>query len=206
MLDLGSVLKPNRVRFKPGFTLAELLIALAILGVIATFTIPKLLQAQQNQQKIANAKETAAMIAGAYQQAQSLGVITSASTPSSLTPYMNYVSLESSGVVIDAHPLAASRSCNGVTPCIRLHNGGMLWLDSSRSFGGTSTLHCIEFSFDPDPQDNMSSTGDAPQKAVQFTLYYNGFLTTRGQAKAGTTNSGGGWGLSTAYDPSWFSW
>lgn len=31
-----------------GFTLAELLIALGILGVIATFTIPKILSAQQD--------------------------------------------------------------------------------------------------------------------------------------------------------------
>lgn len=31
-----------------GFTLAELLISLAILGVIATFTIPKILSSQQN--------------------------------------------------------------------------------------------------------------------------------------------------------------
>ncbi|MEB3287336.1 MAG: prepilin-type N-terminal cleavage/methylation domain-containing protein [Vampirovibrionales bacterium] len=45
------------------FTLAELLIALAILGVIATFTIPKVLTAQADQQKKAVFKETIAALA-----------------------------------------------------------------------------------------------------------------------------------------------
>lgn len=54
------------------FTLAELLIALAILGVIATFTIPKILNSQANGQKTAVFKETIA----AYNQALYEGVIT----------------------------------------------------------------------------------------------------------------------------------
>ena len=43
-----------------GFTLAELLIALGILGVIATFTIPKILTAQQDSKKWAIFKEDVA--------------------------------------------------------------------------------------------------------------------------------------------------
>ncbi|MCE3236435.1 MAG: hypothetical protein K0Q50_2626 [Vampirovibrio sp.] len=43
---------------KAGFTLAELLVSLAILGVIATFTIPKVLYTSQNAQKQAVLKET----------------------------------------------------------------------------------------------------------------------------------------------------
>jgi prepilin-type N-terminal cleavage/methylation domain-containing protein len=52
---------------RPAFTLAELLIALAILGVIATFTIPKVLQSQQDSKKTAIFKETIAAIAGVVQ-------------------------------------------------------------------------------------------------------------------------------------------
>lgn len=46
----------------PGFTLAELLISLAILGIIATFTIPKLLMNQRVSAYNASAKESAASI------------------------------------------------------------------------------------------------------------------------------------------------
>lgn len=48
-----------------GFTLAELLVALAILGVIATFTVPKILATSQNQQKKAVFRETISAISEA---------------------------------------------------------------------------------------------------------------------------------------------
>lgn len=47
---------------KAGFTLAELLISLAILGVIATFTIPKVLNAQQDSKRKAVLRETLASL------------------------------------------------------------------------------------------------------------------------------------------------
>ncbi len=50
------------LKAKFGFTLAELLIALAILGVIVTFTIPKILNSQTNNQKKAVFKETIAAL------------------------------------------------------------------------------------------------------------------------------------------------
>lgn len=61
------------------FTLAELLIALVILGVIATFTIPKVLTAQQNAQRAAVFRE---VIASLYQVAEA-GVLEGVFTPTS---------------------------------------------------------------------------------------------------------------------------
>jgi Tfp pilus assembly protein FimT len=55
-----------RCKWQVGFTLAELFIALGILGMIATFTIPKVLQTQQGNQYRSAAKETAAMVSEAY--------------------------------------------------------------------------------------------------------------------------------------------
>jgi prepilin-type N-terminal cleavage/methylation domain-containing protein len=52
-------------RIRDGFTIAELLIALLILGEIATFTIPKIISSQQNAQKMAVFKETLAAISTA---------------------------------------------------------------------------------------------------------------------------------------------
>lgn len=47
---------------KSGFSLAELLVALLILGQISVFTIPKVLQAQQNAEMKSILKETVAML------------------------------------------------------------------------------------------------------------------------------------------------
>ena len=47
---------------KAGFTLSELLIALAILGLIATFTIPKVLQSVEQNNRDAVFKETLAAL------------------------------------------------------------------------------------------------------------------------------------------------
>jgi prepilin-type N-terminal cleavage/methylation domain-containing protein len=48
--------------YSAGFTLAELLIVLTILGTIATYTIPKVLISQQNSQRNAVLKETIATL------------------------------------------------------------------------------------------------------------------------------------------------
>jgi prepilin-type N-terminal cleavage/methylation domain-containing protein len=194
--------------FKPGFTLAELLIALAILGVIATFTIPKVLVAQQNGQNLAKAKEVAGMVAGAFQAAVQAGTISSSTKPSDLAQYINYVSIDTSGRLIDGHPGIASSTCNSTYPCMKLHNGGYLWLQDDSSFGGTSNLHMIAFRFDPDPANNTTSTSDGPLKAVQFQLYYNGMLRTRALTFTGSCDSNGCTGKdpNSAFDPSWFSW
>ena len=45
------------IRYKKGFTLAELLISLGILGLIATFTIPKIVGAAGDSKYNAAAKE-----------------------------------------------------------------------------------------------------------------------------------------------------
>src|SRR5688572_24614196 len=50
------------------FTLAELLIALAILGVIATFTIPKVLQAQGKEDRYSRAREVSSTLAAVTQK------------------------------------------------------------------------------------------------------------------------------------------
>jgi prepilin-type N-terminal cleavage/methylation domain-containing protein len=52
---------------KKGFTLSELLVSLAVLGLIAAFAVPKVLTSVGNSTLLANAKEAIATISGSYE-------------------------------------------------------------------------------------------------------------------------------------------
>jgi prepilin-type N-terminal cleavage/methylation domain-containing protein len=186
-----------------GFTLAELLIALALLGVVATFTIPKVLQSQQDQSYKAKAKEAAGSIAAAYSILKQNNLLTSNTRPVDLTPYLNYTSVDTS-TSIDWVQTAGSLSCTATEPCYKLHNGGTLrFMDVY--FSGTGTTNAIYFDFDPDGVNSGSTSG--PGKSVEFVLYYTGRLTTYGAHTDNTVSSAGTRvNAIPAYDPSWFGW
>src|SRR5690349_7432884 len=95
-----------------GFTLAELLISLAILGVIATFTIPKILQAQQNQQYNAVAKEAAGTITQAYQAYKLAGGDSATMNAEAISTYFNYTKLDTASQ-IDLPNGAGAFTCSG---------------------------------------------------------------------------------------------
>lgn len=83
-------LKPQRFM---GFTLAELLVALLILGEIATFTIPKILNSQQNGQRIAVFKETYSTISELTYRGYLMGSIAAGSNGGYLRNNMNSVKI-----------------------------------------------------------------------------------------------------------------
>jgi prepilin-type N-terminal cleavage/methylation domain-containing protein len=205
---LGWLPKQCHTRSALGFTLAEILIALAILGVIATFTVPKILVAQQNTSDNAKAKEAATMISTAYQLAQLAGTVGSATKSNDLTPYMNYISTDTSST-IDNTPGLTSAACDSNNICLKLANGGTLFTrnPTGLGFGATGSLNTISFKFDPNGRQDIFTAADGPGKAVQFVLYYNGQLTSLGVVKTstldGTTCC---WQPGQFPDPSWFSW
>jgi type II secretory pathway pseudopilin PulG len=183
---------------------------LAMMGIIAAFTVPSMLNSQNSNlasKQSAMAKDAAFMIFTAYRQYKmTVGTVPTTATALNLTPYMNYLSMDTSGKVIDGTPPVSSSTCNSTYPCLKLHNGGYLWLDASNYFNGSTTLNVIEFRFDPDANNNTTASVDGPTKAVQFDLYYDGSITTRGRAKTNSTNSANGsFSGSAAFDPSWFS-
>jgi prepilin-type N-terminal cleavage/methylation domain-containing protein len=191
-----------------GFTLAELLIALAILAEIATFAIPKILVAQQVSTNRARAKEVAGAIAGVFQVAKAAGKVSQNSAPTVLLPYMNYVSLDTSGSQID-WPVNTSgaATCDSTNKCVNLHGGGKLMFYDTGNFGGTASTNVIMFLFDPDGT-YVASAADGPSKTIIFLVYYNGFMTSGGRLKAGTCDSNNcPWGAANpSDDPTWFQW
>jgi prepilin-type N-terminal cleavage/methylation domain-containing protein len=195
----------NRTNTK-AFTLAELLIALGILGVIATFTIPKVLMAQQSGQKKAVAKEAAAMISGAHTVLKLNSTLTGASTIMDLTPYLNYVRVETAGSV-DGIPAAAtgypaSYTCNTASIiCLRLHNGSVLIATKANSFGGTASTNAFDFVIDPD------GTLNSDRSSVGFLMYYSGQITSRSTVRSSTQDGGGQtYNPGAGMDPGWFDW
>lgn len=190
-----------------GFTISELLIAMLILAQIATFTIPKVLVAQQDVSARAKAKEAAAAVSQAFQVLQANGGVSSSTSPLDLTPYINYVKLDTSSPLDDIQTSSASMNCNGTLRCLRLHNGAFLAY-YPYTFAGTASTNALEFMFDPDGTVTSGvPTTNGPGKSVRFFLYYNGRLTSQGNLSTGTTNSNGYvWPACAACEPPWFSW
>ncbi len=137
------------------FTLAELLIALALLGVIATFTIPKIMQSQQNERRKAVFRETF----GALSQPLYHGVIKG--QISNLGEYWTYLQNNLNAVKFCTN--ASTQGCwSGSTDNVNndptnrgilMHNGAMvtdfessgfiddnIWIDWNGTEG--PNLHC----------------------------------------------------------------
>ena len=188
-----------------GFTLAELLICLLILGEIATFTIPKIIMAQRKGASNTAAHEVAGMVATAYQlYLRNSSSASSNTTAGALTQYMNYVSVPTSGTLDDVVTLNSVYTCNSGVTCLKLHSGGTLFYDAS-NFSGTNTTNFIQFYLDPDGIRGGSGTADGSSKSLAIVLYYNGRVTTWGNMAANSVNSAGTYS-SGSYDPSWFQW
>lgn len=194
-----------------GFTLAELLIALLILGVIATFTIPKVLQVKQASAYQSQAKEVAGMLTSALQMYQFKNGSHQYPSTADLTPYMNYVA-EDDANDIDHVPYATNIDCAGGSfTCLKLHSGGMLAFYDNDAFCATSNETAIRFIYDPN--GTYSGATQAPDKSVAFWLYNNGKIGTYGSIEdTYYTYNGSGTACtgndvhSDLLDPSWFSW
>lgn len=174
---------------KSGFTLAELLIALAILGVIATFTIPKVLNSSTSSENTAIFKEAAGMVSGAFSSYQLDNTIATTSGPADLTAFMNYtdtttVSADASGIV-----------CSATILCLKLHNGAVLGYTVAGVFSTLTNTTYITFTLDPD--------GAGTEGAASILLYYNGRLTSGANAvgQLGTGNS-----VVIGTDPAYVDW
>ncbi len=171
-----------------GFTLAELLIALAILGVIATFTIPKILNAQQDQKKTAIAKEMMGAAGEVYLKKRADGSLISA-TGADFARQMNYVKMDATTVIDDA-PSTGWGSLDCATwwaKCFVMHNGSIVGSDDTGPMGGTTEGNSIWLLVDTE----ASYQGD--HNGFWIKVHGNGWITTD-------------WLDRPNLEPSWFHW
>lgn len=197
-----------------GFTLAELLIALAILGIIAVFTIPKLLQVQHDKRMNAVTRETMAALTSALSAHRYKGKLNADTQLSDLLPYLNYIRLEdvtSPDCFMDAaggNPIlipCSDQLVNDIS-LVRLHNNALLMIANFIKFGGATSSNGIPILLDPDGV--WTGRGDS----IWLVLYFNGRITSYEHCMP-TTNYSANGSTSTpcttpmpawTKDPPWF--
>ncbi|HEY9686556.1 MAG TPA: type II secretion system protein [Coleofasciculaceae cyanobacterium] len=188
-----------------GFSLAEILMVVAIMGLLAAFTVPRMIQPSANNGGFnAKANDAAVMIMSAYQALKANGGLSTSTTQGNLTQYMNFVKYDTSGTTIDLYQTGTTATCSAGNPCMVLHNGARL-LSWTASFTGSTTNNAIWFLLDPDGKVTDGTT-NGPGKGIELVLYYDGRIKTTGTAQANTVNSLGTWNPVPAADPPWFSW
>ena len=177
---------------------------MAILGVIATFTIPKIMTSSQSEQYNAGFKEDIAAIGAAYQQLTLTGNVNSTTKPSDLTPYMNYIKYDTTSQMDNLWGFAGPASCSS-RPCLKMHNGSVIMLYNLESFGGTASSNAILFHIDPDGINTSGSATNGPGKMVEVELYYSGLISTREQLPVAAVSSGSTRSALPSGDPPWLN-
>ena len=133
-----------------GFSLTEVLIALALMGVLAAMTIPKVLVSQQNSTLNPRTKDVIFMVQSAYTDYQMENAPGSATTFGHLTPYINYVRTSTTATIDQAGSVSG---CGGATPstscgeanhqCLILSNGAYIKYNTTTSFNNTSATNAV---------------------------------------------------------------
>jgi len=200
-----------------GVSLAEILIVLALCGVLSAFLIPKFL-VTQSQTSLTNkynasARNVAFMLVTAFERYKANNPTMKGSSgngvsASDIAPYFNYVAVSSTMQLDDLEGFN-DLSCNSDDLCFKLHNGGLLhhWNDHFCNSGSDPTA--IIFEFDPDAV--YSGTTSGISKSIRFYLYSDGTIRTGANMKANTqwTSYDGTpdcwYSRSFDPDPTWFT-
>jgi len=185
-----------------GFSIAEILICLALVGILAVFSVPHLTSmvgADLSSKQTAKAKSAALMIAIAYDRykAANSSTVPASFVFSDMQAYLNYVKVDSSNTIDTS--TGASLGCSGAgKQCLMLHNGGTIYYNTTVTFGGTNTTNAIWIGFDPDGTRNG-------QPSLGMALTYGGFVKSYGNIDqtyyyySATTTA-----IAAAPDPAWF--
>jgi len=212
------VLAKYRRESRTGFSLAELLIVLALLGILSAFLVPKMLVGQSTTSLTAkyntSVRNVAFMLVTSFEEYKTVNGTIGGATGNGLSANeiasnFNYLSVVTTGQIDGLEGSSGGLTCDAGHPCYKLHNGGMLhhWGDHLCNSGTNPSG--VPFDYDPDGVYGGSTTG--PGKTIRLFLYSDGSLRSGGTMKANTYWS---WDPATANctnsrssdpDPTWFT-
>jgi prepilin-type N-terminal cleavage/methylation domain-containing protein len=217
MLSLLRALRPLSLKRK-AFTLPELLIALAILGLIAAFTVPQVLDKINSKQALTMANDAKLLISSAFADYE----FANATIPTSFKlddlatyfPYAKNLSAGGENISIDCPPLGTSftMGCSGSAPrtasltaasanytIYRLKNGAVVVFPKTWTINGSTALHALPFVVDYDGKQTTKSD------SVEYWLYANGNVLTQQTLTASTVNSSGTYNPVASADPTYLT-
>jgi type II secretory pathway pseudopilin PulG len=204
--------------YRMGYSLAELIIAMAVLGLVAAMVVPSILANVGTQQNQTLANDAKLLVSGAFADYElaTLNVPSSFALPQLETylPFAKNLSAAGENVLIDCPPqgTALPLGCTGTAPrtasltaanpaytVLRLKSGALLVYPKTWTFAGTSTLNALPFVVDPNGKQNQGSD------SVEYWLYTNGTVLTRQTLTSNTVNSAGTFSSVGSSDPAYLT-
>jgi prepilin-type N-terminal cleavage/methylation domain-containing protein len=196
----------------PAFSMVELLITLGLIGILAAFTVPKVLSPSTNtvnSKYTAITRDVAFMISSAYERYRMANATVSTTVDMiDLFPYMpNYVQNHAgdASIVIDNRYGTGTITCsNPGNPCLRLHNGGVLYLWGN-DFNGTASTNAVLATFDPDGKVTSDGSAYTEGKGMHIFIYYDGRVADYGTIKSNTVAGASTYNPNSGNVQPWFS-
>lgn len=175
-------------RQQNGFTLAEVLISLALVGTLAAMMYPMLINNVAEERLLQNCKEGAAQVALAYVKFQKDASIGPTTTTDAIFaagmdnyvrrfPDPNAPGASGSNLAVQVQTGGGVQTipCDAGSPCYVLQSGAILQYDADANFNGsTPNVNGIRFIVDPD--------GNDVQIGSSFIMFANGRITTEANA------------------------
>ncbi len=180
------------LNIKAGFTLSELLVGLGIIGLIAAFAIPKVLNA--SSAALANAKvhKAAQAVANGLEKWTEQNGRSGETTPANIMNMVQHNGLITDGRLVDWVPngdmdftCSPSSVSEYVGTCYQMPDGAVLYFIGSATwdtFGGNAD-NTLYFGVDPDGITTDDDTQSNTSAATAFFISSNGRLRERGRLK-----------------------
>lgn len=191
------------------FTLAELLVVLAVIGFVTMLTTPKISAAYEKQKRTAIVKETTMAIAKAYGVLAVKEGVSASTRFADISRYLATASPKTSGQ-INSYPGRSDITCgSGGNECYQLSSGAVVSVESAHTFSEELPNASLRLIIDTDGERQTTSGSfldDYAGAAAGFYLSYDGRLNTVEKPIPSNRMNGSAAGACSNCTPKWLKW